>query len=111
MGNSAGEPSLGVNPKTGKAFFQASTEALRVSFDDTVSPARTLWEDVSPLNAVTSLDPILFTDQITGRTFSSQLAGATSLMSFTDDDGATWTPSQGAGIAASVDHQTVGGGP
>ena len=111
MGTGAGEPSLGVNPVTGKAFFQSGTQALRVTFDDSSSPARTLWEDVSPPNAVTSLDPILFTDQITGRTFSSQLAGATSLMSFTDDDGATWTPSQGAGIPSSLDHQTVGGGP
>ena len=34
-----------------------------------------------------------------------------SLMSFSDDDGATWTPSQGCGINAGVDHQTVGGGP
>jgi len=32
-------------------------------------------------------------------------------MSFTDDDGETWTPSQGSGINSGVDHQTVGGGP
>lgn len=111
LGTGAGEPSIGVNPKTGKAFFEANTQTLRVTFDDSVSPARTTWEDRSAPNAVTSLDPILFTDQRTGRTFTSQLAGATSLLSFSDDDGETWTPSQGAGIAASLDHQTVGGGP
>ncbi|MFN2599017.1 MAG: hypothetical protein ABR563_17735 [Pyrinomonadaceae bacterium] len=111
LGTGAGEPSIGVNPKTGKVFFQSYTQTLRVSFDDSSSPARTTWEDKSAPNAVTSLDPILFTDQRTGRTFTSQLAGVTSLMSFTDDDGETWTPSQGAGIPASVDHQTVGGGP
>lgn len=110
-GTNAGEPSIGVNPKTGKVFFQSSTQTLRVTFDDSSSPARSIWDDVSAPNAVTSLDPILFTDQRTGRTFTSQLAGVTSLMAFTDDDGATWTPSQGAGIPASLDHQTVGGGP
>ncbi|HEY3025918.1 MAG TPA: hypothetical protein VGJ55_07200 [Pyrinomonadaceae bacterium] len=111
LGTSAGEPSIGVNPKSGKVFFESYTQTLRVTFDDTASPARTTWEDKSAPNAVTSLDPILFTDQRTGRTFTSQLAGVTSLMSFTDDDGDNWTPSQGAGIPASVDHQTVGGGP
>jgi hypothetical protein len=32
-------------------------------------------------------------------------------MAYTDDDGATWTISQGSGINSGVDHQTVGGGP
>jgi len=111
LGTGAGEPSIGVNPITGKVFFQSNTQTLRVTFDDTSSPARTTWEDKSAPNAVTSLDPIGFTDQRTGRTFTSQLAGATSLMSFSDDDGETWIPSQGAGIPSSLDHQTVGGGP
>jgi hypothetical protein len=41
----------------------------------------------------------------------SQLLGTTSLSAFTDDDGETYTVSQGGGIASGVDHQTVGGGP
>jgi hypothetical protein len=32
-------------------------------------------------------------------------------MAFTDNDGETWTPSQGSGVNSGVDHQTVGGGP
>lgn len=111
MGTDAGEPSIGVNWNTGKVFFLSYTHTLRVGFDDTSSPAGATWEEKSVPTHVTSLDPILFTDSQTGRTFSSQLAGVTSLMSFTDNDGVTWTPSQGAGIAASLDHQTVGGGP
>ena len=111
LGTNAGEPSIGINATTGKVFFESNTQTLRVTFDDTSSPARTTWEDKSAPNAVTSLDPILFTDQRTSRTFTSQLAGVTSLMAYTDDDGATWIPTQGAGIPASVDHQTVGGGP
>ena len=117
LGNSAGEPSLGVNWNTGTAFFLASLQTLRVKFDDTASPAPATWDDVSATNtSLVSSDPILFTDSVTGpnrtgRTFVSQLLGKTSLMSFTDDDGATWTPSQGSGINSGVDHQTVGSGP
>jgi ATP-dependent protease HslVU peptidase subunit len=57
-----------------------------------------------------SLDPILFTDHETGRTFESQLTGADSATCYTDDDGTTWSPSTGGGIPSGVDHQTIGGG-
>ncbi|MDT7780178.1 MAG: hypothetical protein QOC99_2690 [Acidobacteriota bacterium] len=107
----AGEPSIGVNWKTGSVFYQSSLQTMRVKFDSS-SPARATWEDVSALTtSLVSLDPILYTDSQTGRVFSSQLAGVTSLTAYSDDDGQTWTPSQGAGIPASVDHQTLGGGP
>ncbi len=117
LGNSAGEPTIGVNWNSGNAMFIASLQTLRVKFDDTASPAPATWEDVSAANtSVVSSDPILFTDSDAGphrtnRTFVSQLLGKTSLMSFTDDDGASWTISQGSGINSGVDHQTVGGGP
>jgi hypothetical protein len=108
----AGEPSIGSNWKTGSVFFQSSLQTMRVKFDDSATPARATWDDVSaPTTSIVSLDPILYTDSRTGRVFSSQLAGATSLTAYSDDDGKTWTPSQGAGVAASVDHQTLGGGP
>ena len=32
-------------------------------------------------------------------------------MCYSDDDGKTWSPSQGGGLNSGVDHQTVGGGP
>ena len=117
LGNSAGEPTIGVNWNSGAAMFIASLQTLRVKWDDTASPAPATWEDVSAANtSITSLDPILFTDSDAGphrtnRTFVSQLLGKASAMSFTDDDGATWTISQGSGINSGVDHQTVGGGP
>ncbi len=113
LGDHAGEPSIGVNWKTGKVFFLAGFETLRVNFDDTSSPARATWENKSPTTHVSpaGLDPILFTDSRTGRTFSSQLLGATSDTAFSDNDGETWSQSQGAGIPASLDHQTLGGGP
>lgn len=124
MGNSAGEPTLGVGKAApaypaGRAMFIAGLETLRVTFNDCASPATALWEDVSaPTTSVTTLDPILQTDFDTGRTVVSQLAGKASLMAVTDNDGGTngqaagdWTPSQGSGINSGVDHQTVGAGP
>jgi hypothetical protein len=95
-------------------MYQAYTDTYRVSFDDTVAPVTAKWEDKSAhapkCTANTSLDPILYTDHETGRTFESQLAGKLSLTCFTDDDGETWTPSQGGGFNSGVDHQTIGGG-
>src|SRR6185295_3990382 len=119
--HSSGEPSVGVNWNSeiadngGTVMYVSGLNTLRLRFDDCTSPARLRpggdWLDVSPANALTSLDPILFTDSTTGRTFSSQLLGKTSLMSYTDDDGASWIPSQGSGINSGVDHQTIGAGP
>src|SRR5688500_12857683 len=98
-------------------MFISPFQTLRVKWDDTASPAPATWEDVSaPTTSLVTADPILFTDSDAGphrtnRTFVSQLLGKASSMAFTDDDGATWTISQGSGINSGVDHQTVGGGP
>ena len=111
----AGEPSIGVDWKTGIAFIEAGNHTLRVTFNDTVSPATAFWEDKRSPFARESLDPIMFDDDGhfggPNRLFSSQLNGVTSELSFTDDDGNTWLPTQGSGQPAGVDHQTVGGGP
>ena len=115
LGFSAGEPSIGADWVTGKVMVQASTQTLRVTFDDTSFPATAVWKDRSGNTAVTSLDSILFTDHNTGnhpnRTFESQLTGQDSLTEFTDDDGGMWLPSQGGGIPSGVDHQSIGAGP
>jgi hypothetical protein len=114
-GHGAGEPSIGVDWNTGKTFIEAGNHTLRVTFNDSVKPATAFWEDKRSPFARVSLDPILFTDDGhfggTNRTFSSQLNGVTSELSFTDNDGDTWLPTQGSGQPAGVDHQTVGGGP
>ena len=116
--NNAGEPSIGSNWKSGATMYQSSLSTYRVRFDDTTTPATAHWTDVSanaadgcPQGSTISLDPILFTDHATGRTFESQLTGQDSATCYTDDDGATWNPSTGGGIPSGVDHQTVGGGP
>jgi hypothetical protein len=130
MGEASGEPSIGYNPVTKKAMYIAGLQTLRVSFaeeGDSNNPSLGAcaadWEDVSYIYTKTkSLDPILFTDQRTGRTFVSQLdsvvppaspvlIGLNSFLAFTDDDGATWTPAQINPPDGSYDHQTVGAGP
>ncbi len=121
LGNSSGEPSIGVGlpgpgyPQ-GRAMYQSGTQMLRVTFNDSTSPATSVWENKSAPNAPGSLDPILFTDRWTGRTFTSQLAGVCSKAAYTDtaspfNDGDNWVLSQGCGFPAGVDHQTMGGGP
>src|SRR5215213_7235376 len=63
LGQDAGEPSLGVNWSTGNVMYIAGLETLRVSFDDSVTPAAASWQDVTfPLTSALTLDPILFTD-------------------------------------------------
>jgi hypothetical protein len=129
----AGEPSIGVNWKTERTFGNSGglipnggtvtyfggflPYMLRVTFDDSVSPAKVTWDqaNLTVANAPRVFgDPILFTDSKTGRTFVSQELGLTPLgstMEFTDDDGRTFKPSTGSGAPSGIDHQTVGGGP
>ena len=116
--DNAGEPSIGENWKSGTTMYQSSLSTYSVTWDDSTTPATPHWTDVSagaatgcPQGSTVSLDPILFTDHATGRTFESQLSGVDSLTCYTDDDGKTWSPSTGGGIPSGVDHQTVGGGP
>ncbi|MEA2453395.1 MAG: hypothetical protein QOG04_2105 [Actinomycetota bacterium] len=117
MAMDAGEPSIGVNWNTGNIMFQAYTETDRVTIDDSSTPPTATWTDVSAPNAVISLDPILFTDPVSGITSTSQLlsslyvpTGGCSLAMVTSDDGETWLPSTGCGVPGSYDHQTIGGG-
>lgn len=106
----AGEPSIGVNWNTGKILFEAGLETDRVTISG--NPATATWENVSgTTTSVATLDPILFLDSTTGRTFVSQLAGACSLSAFSDNDGSSYTPAVGCGVPAGIDHETIGGGP
>ena len=115
LARGAAEPTLGVNWKTGKVLFQAYTETDQVTFDDSTLPATASWKDVSrPPTSIISLDPILETDPVTGRTLVSQLAPPCSIAAYTDSDGeptATnpngYVPSAACGVGSNFDHQTV----
>src|SRR3954449_4755480 len=109
VGHDSGEPSIGYDTKADAAMFTAGTTTVRMRWDGHNKLVED--QDVSDPDAVTSLDPIGFTDQVTHRSFTLQLTLACSLLSFSDDAGASWTPSTGCGPATLLDHQTVGGGP
>jgi hypothetical protein len=129
VGNSAGEPTLGAGrpnlpgqpaSEGGPTMYVAGLQTLRVSWNDCASPAGSLWEiKTAPTTPPVTLDPILYTDfgagrpntNNTSRTFVSQLGPKTSFLTFSDDNGQTYSQSQGSGINSGVDHQTVGGGP
>ena len=101
---------------------------LKITFDDCPSPANATWDQKPVTLPATTRgfgDPILFTDHGwpaypgmpaslgTGRTFVCQLEGLTpagSTIEYTDNDGTTFSPSQGGGPSC-VDHETIGGGP
>jgi Bacterial Ig-like domain len=107
----AGEPSLGTDWKTGNAMYMAGTQVSRVSFDDSVSPTKSTWKDVTPpQQSVVNEDAILFTDSPLGRTFTEGLLVAGSNGGTTTDDGATWSPTTFP-EPHGPDHETVGAGP
>lgn len=122
LGLDAAEPSIGVNHKTGRVMFQNILETLQVTFDDTRRPATAEYKDVTnPVQGVTTLDPYLFTDSVTGRTFVSQLAPPCSVTAYTDSDGeppvpggptaSAWVTAQGCGLGSNFDHQMLVAGP
>jgi hypothetical protein len=115
LGRNAGEPSIGDNWLTETAMYVSGLQSLFVKFDDSC-PANGLsstWVNrAAPTQIAVDSDPIGFTDPITGRAFTGQLTllSPSCKMSFSDNDGTTWLPSQGSGIASAVDHETIGGG-
>ncbi len=124
LGNSSAEPSIGYNWKTGNGMFIANLQTLKIAFPglskDSLDPAQAAlpaacdatWTDVSYLTtSQNTLDPILWTNSSSGRTFVSQLSGANSLFAFTDNDGSSWTPGQVGPPNGGPDHQTIGTGP
>lgn len=121
-GKDAGEPSIGVNWKTGQVFLQALLRTVRATFPATGSGAPVLKDVSSTTTSTFTADPYLFTDSRTGRTFADQLLTASSACAFTDTDGpgnmpgtpdtagtTGYTPC-GQLPTAGVDHQTLGGG-
>jgi hypothetical protein len=108
VGINGGEPSIGYDPVADAAVFGAGTANKRMTWD---AQDKLTVADAKAPTSVTSLDAITFTDQRTHRTFVSQLDAVCSLMSFSDDAGKTYTPSQGCGEGTLLDHQSVGGGP
>ncbi len=124
LANDAGEPTMGYNPLTKRGMYIAFTQANRITFKENLPvPADALndalpescdaqWEDKSgTLTTLNTLDPLMYTDKVTGRTFNSQLSGANSLFEYSDDDGESWTPGQVGPANGGADHQGMITGP
>ncbi|HET6404709.1 MAG TPA: PKD domain-containing protein, partial [Candidatus Thermoplasmatota archaeon] len=107
---SQSEPTIGINHQTGTVWFMENTIAWAVTMDLNANPPTANWQRRSPPNSIYNIDPMMFTDLGTGRTFAGGLDGECSIMSYTDDDGKTWTPT-GNQCAGAFDHQTIGAGP
>jgi hypothetical protein len=122
MGRNAGEPSIGVNwnsPPPNNVFgitnFQSDLETLFITFANACAnggPTATWVNRPAPTSQVIDSDPIGFTDRQTGRTFAAELTATSPSckISYTTDDGNTWTPTPGT-FGSGIDHETIGGGP
>ncbi|MCA1840088.1 MAG: hypothetical protein LC723_07140, partial [Actinobacteria bacterium] len=110
----AGEPTIGVDRRTGATIYQGGLYTYKVSWSGTTPPVAT-WSDISPPAALVayrkSSDAFMYVDPETGRAFVTQLNGDCSVMDYTSNDGATWTHSVlGCGIGSGFDHQSLVGG-
>ncbi|MDX6197215.1 MAG: hypothetical protein QOJ79_366 [Actinomycetota bacterium] len=105
--DNAGEPSLGVNGNSGAMMYQSYASTYKVTVNATGAPS---WSDVTPVTSNFNIDPILATDRTTGRTFAGGLAGECSALSYTDNDGGSWTQ-MGNACAGVLDHESIGSGP
>ncbi|MFN2525633.1 MAG: sialidase family protein [Actinomycetota bacterium] len=101
------EPTLGVN-RDGTVFYVAVKSPLRTvvmrSRDDGAS-----WGDVSPQTHRTTQDPYLWIDKGTGRLFVVDFAAGLQV-SFSDDEGESWTSST-VPFSWHTDHQNLFAGP
>jgi hypothetical protein len=122
--SSNGEFNIGFNPHSGRIMVMNIGPIWRITPHEVVVPGAPeccegLWEDKSATVTNTGLDPILWTDQKSGRTFASNsTAGANAVYAYTDSDGdatATaptgWTPFGIAAPNGGADHETIGSGP
>ncbi|HEX7964550.1 MAG TPA: hypothetical protein VF651_02425 [Gammaproteobacteria bacterium] len=114
----SGEFSIGFNPKSRNVLTLSDLDTFRVTPPESRQPplpesGPALWTKVSPsIVSLTTLDPILYTDPATGRSFESmQTTGAEALFAYSDDDGATWVQASAAPPNGAADHETIGAGP
>jgi hypothetical protein len=113
----SGEFNIGFNPATGRIMTMNSGPIWRITPAERLVPAKPeccteLWENKSNQATNIGVDPILWTDQKTGRTFASNsTVGANAVYGFSDNDGDLWVPLAAAPLSGSTDHETIGSGP
>ncbi len=115
--SSQGEFNIGFNPRTGRILTMNIGPIWRLTPPERLTPSlpaccEALWEDRSTLTTNTGLDPILWTDQKSGRTFASNsTAGADAVYAYSDNDGDQWTEIGAGPPDGGADHETIGTGP
>ncbi|WP_343793758.1 sialidase family protein, partial [Dokdonella soli] len=115
--SSHGEFNIGFDPATHRIMTMNAGPIWRLTPPEVVDPSapescEALWEDKSSIVTNTGLDPILWTDQKSGRTFASNsTAGANAAYAYSDNDGDSWIPIGVAPPNGGADHQTIGSGP
>jgi hypothetical protein len=105
----APEPSIGINQATGAVLYQADSSTFKVKFNDATVPATATWTKVTAPTNIINIDPILATDNVTGRTWAGGLDGECSVMSYSDNDGLSWTPMVNPCVGV-FDHESIGSG-
>jgi hypothetical protein len=114
---SSGEFNIGFNPHTGRIMVMNAGPVWRITPPEVQRPAKPeccegLWEDKSAASTNIGLDPILWTDQKSGRTFvSNSTVGANGVYAYTDNDGDTYVEGSAAPPNGGADHETIGSGP
>jgi PKD repeat protein len=115
--NVQGEFNIGFNPKSGRIMTMNNGPIWRLTPPEKNTPAKpecceAVWEDKSTASLNIGLDPILWTDQKTGRTFAANsTAGANAVYAYSDTDGDSWTEGGASPPNGGADHETIGSGP
>src|SRR5438477_10508626 len=115
--SSQGEFNIGFNPHTGRIMLMNIGPVWRLTPGDAQTPAKPeccegLWEDKSANSTNIGVDPILWTDQRTGRTLiSNSTAGANAVYAYSDNDGDLWVEGGFSPPNGGADHETLGSGP
>jgi PKD repeat protein len=113
--SSDGEFNIGFNPHTGRIMTMNIGPIWRITPPELFAKPECcegLWEDRSSTVTDVGLDPILWTDQLTGRTFASNsTVGANAVYAYSDDDGDSWFPFGVGAPNGGADHETIGSGP
>jgi hypothetical protein len=117
IGLNAAEPTLGITEK-GNVFYTALQSNTKLDILRTSNNGKS-WENVSPKlpngqNAHRlSVDPFVYVDATEGvnRVFDIDLTAACSYLSFSDDEGKTWTTNPLACGQPVNDHQALFAGP
>jgi hypothetical protein len=104
-GFEGGEPNIGVT-SAGNVFVTAFQNVVK-----SADGGRTWAQVTDPTGPPTTLDPMLWVDPITDRIFNNQLYVGCSYLSFSDDEGATWTPAPVSCGVPGIDHQKISTGP